>query len=85
MGTDAHYTLHQVSGEPAGLFAHRATTSLLMNDIEYCEGYFNATVNFPYAAKQYNIHSDSANNTQTQQPNYFQPITVVVTVCTIHS
>jgi hypothetical protein len=60
---DAHYILHEVSGEPAGLCAHSATTSLLMNDIGYWEGYFNTTVNFPYAAKQYNIHNNAMNNT----------------------
>jgi len=37
-----------------------------MNDIEYWEGYFNTTVNFPYAAKQYNINNNSMNNTHKQ-------------------
>ena len=40
----------------------RATTSLLMNDSEYWEGYSNTTVNFPYAAKQNYIHNNSMNN-----------------------
>jgi len=76
-----HSIKYQVSR--SGLCAHSATTSLLMNDIQYWEGYFNTTVNFPYAAKQYNIHNNSMNNTINTTAKL--PFTVVVTIWTICS